>query len=121
MEDKETQWLRKHYNPAPTDGPAAKKIKFGDIHQRLSSEFPNGNFNATCVSDAIKSSFPHTLSKAEGTATRGKGRAAGERKVFLSLTTYKRVPFPTDTATCHIPWPRQHHSLRNVQHRWYHS
>ena len=31
MEDKETQWLRKHYNPAPTDGPAAKKIKFGDI------------------------------------------------------------------------------------------
>ena len=66
MEDKETQWLRKHYNPAPTDGPAAKKIKFGDIHQRLSSEFPNRNFNATCVSDAIKSIFPHTLSKAAG-------------------------------------------------------
>ena len=53
MEDEETQWLRKHYNPAPTDGPAAKKIKFGDIHQRLSSEFPNSNFDVTSVSAAI--------------------------------------------------------------------
>ena len=66
MEDEETQWLRKHYNPAPTDGPAAKKIKFGDIHQRLSSEFPNSNFDVTSVSAAIKSLFPHTLSKAAG-------------------------------------------------------
>ena len=64
--EREHLWLRKHYRSAPTDGPAAKRTKFADIHRRLSSAFPNRTFNATSVSDAIRSVFPHTLSKIAG-------------------------------------------------------
>ena len=66
MESEEQKWLRKHYHPAPSDGPAAKRTKFSDIQQQLTSKFPNKTFNSTNVSAAIKSVFPHALSKPVG-------------------------------------------------------
>ena len=66
MESEESQWLRKRYRPAPTDGPAAKKIKFSDIHKQLESEFPYRSFPASHVSEEIKSVFPNSLRKAAG-------------------------------------------------------
>ena len=66
MESEEQKWLRKHYHPAPSDGPAAKRTKFSDIQQQLTSKFPNKTFNSTNVSATIKSAFPHALSKPVG-------------------------------------------------------
>ena len=57
MESEENQWLKKHYRPAPPDGPAAKEIKIFGIHKQLSFAFPNRSFEATKVSDAIKRVF----------------------------------------------------------------
>ena len=53
MESEENQWLKKHYRPAPPDGPAAKEIKIFGIHKQLSFAFPNRSFEAPKVSDAI--------------------------------------------------------------------
>ena len=66
MESEEQKWLRKHYHPTPSDGPAAKRIKFADIQEQLTSKFPNKTFNPTNVSAAITSAFPHTFSKPVG-------------------------------------------------------
>ena len=61
MESEARKWLRKHYHPALSDGPAAKNSNFSDIQQQLTSEFPNKTFNQINVSAAIKSVFPGTL------------------------------------------------------------
>ena len=66
MESEEQKWLRKHYHPAPTDGPAAKRIKFADVQEQFTSEFPNKSFNPINVSAATTSAFPHTFSKQVG-------------------------------------------------------
>ena len=66
MESEVSQWLRKRYRPAPTDGPSAKKIKFSDIQKQLESEFPNRSFPASSISEEIKSIFPNSHSKAAG-------------------------------------------------------
>ena len=96
MESEQKQWSRKHYCPAPTDGPDAKKIKFSDIQQQLSAEFPNRSFNVTSVSDAIKTVFPHTLRKAAGKfqqkhilglaeASSGSSGASGDTDIHTQL------------------------------------
>lgn len=68
MEGEVSRWLRKQYRSAFVDGPTyiqqKKKIKFEDIHQALSEQFPTKSFSV--VSDAIKAAFSKTYSKLVG-------------------------------------------------------
>ena len=67
MESGEVQkWLKEHYHSAPSEGPLAKKMKFGDLQDALSSQFSSTNFNPRMVSREIKTAFPNTFSKALG-------------------------------------------------------
>ena len=53
-------WLRQTFQDAPTDGPATKKIKFSDIHQGLSQQFPSDNISAQCCSKIVDNVFPES-------------------------------------------------------------
>lgn len=66
MESEVQKWLRERYRPAPSDGPQAKNMKFGDVHHDLSTRFTPTSFNAKMVSQEIKTAFPNTYSKAVG-------------------------------------------------------
>lgn len=65
MDSEVQKWLKERYRSAPSDGPQAKKMKFGDVHQDLSDHFTT-SFNAKMVSQEIKTAFPNTHSKAVG-------------------------------------------------------
>lgn len=67
MESGEVQkWLRERYQSAPTEGPLAKKMKFGDLQDALTTQFSSTIFNPRMVSREIKTAFPNTFSKASG-------------------------------------------------------
>ena len=67
MESGEVQeWLRERYRSAPSEGPLAKKMKFGDLQDALSTHFSLTVFNPRSVSAEIKYAFPNTFSKAVG-------------------------------------------------------
>ncbi len=67
MESEEVQkWLRERYQSAPSEGPLAKKMKFGDLQNALSAQFSSTIFNPRKVSREIKTAFPNTFSKAVG-------------------------------------------------------
>ena len=53
-------WLRQTFQDAPTDGPATKMIKFSDIHQGLSQQFPSDNISAQCCSKIVDNIFPES-------------------------------------------------------------
>ena len=59
------EWLRTRFSEAPTEGPAAKKVKFSDVHKQLETELEQ-DFSTSAVSNAIKEAFPQSQSKAAG-------------------------------------------------------
>ena len=63
---KEVNWLRKRYLAAPSEGPSVKRIKFEEIYSGIRAAFPDTKHNQKMVSDAIKQSFPQSLSKPYG-------------------------------------------------------
>ena len=66
MEPEVKRWLREHYRPAPSEGPNAKKMKFGDLHDDLATQFTSTSLSFKMVSQGIKSVFPNTFSKPVG-------------------------------------------------------
>ena len=53
-------WLRQTYQDAPAEGPAAKKIKFSDIHQGLQQQFPSDEITTQCCSRVVDTVFPES-------------------------------------------------------------
>ncbi len=57
------EWLKAHYNESPSEGPPAKRVKFEDVYNDISSAFPQTKFSFQMVSDTITSAFPQSFSK----------------------------------------------------------
>ncbi len=38
------EWLKAHYNESPSEGPPAKRVKFEDVYNDISSAFPRTKF-----------------------------------------------------------------------------
>ncbi len=57
---------RSNYNESPLEGPPAKRVKFEDVYNDISSAFPQTKFSFQMVSDSIKSAFPQSISKRFG-------------------------------------------------------
>ena len=66
MESEVKTWLNEEYQSTPSEGPQAKRVKFSELHDHFSSQFPSTNFNHQMVHQEIKSVFPDTYSKAVG-------------------------------------------------------
>ncbi len=66
MESEVKRWLKKRYRSASSEGPDAKKMKFRDLHDDLTTQFSSASLNFNMVSQEIKSAFPNTFSKAVG-------------------------------------------------------
>ncbi len=60
------EWLKTHYNESPSEGPPAKRVKFEDVFNGISSAFPQKKFCFQMVSDAITTAFPQSSSKRFG-------------------------------------------------------
>ena len=66
MDSSKEEWLRKRYTDAPSEGPQAKRVKFEDLYNDISSAFVKTKFNSKMVSDVIKSVFPLSISRPAG-------------------------------------------------------
>ena len=65
--DSVRQWLCKHYRSVPADGPQEKRVKFSDLHEKLTTNFaPHTNVTSNVVSQEIKDTFPGAYTKAVG-------------------------------------------------------
>lgn len=67
-ESAEAAWLKRSYTEATDSGPAAKRVKFSEIHEGLSSSFPTVLYNSRIVSERIKEAFPFSYTKKVGQA-----------------------------------------------------
>ena len=56
-------YLRKRYRETPS---AEKKVKFSDIHDDLTTQFPSVSWNSRMVSETVRSAFPQSSSKQHG-------------------------------------------------------
>lgn len=65
MDNDHVKYLKKRYRESPS---AEKKVKFSDLHDKLSSQFPSASWNYRAVSETIKAAFPHSVSKVHGKA-----------------------------------------------------
>ena len=68
MDSSQEEWLRKRYTETPSEGPQAKRVKFEDVYNDITSAFPSTKFNHRMVSDVVKSGFPHSTSRQVGKA-----------------------------------------------------
>ena len=68
MDSSQVEWLRKRYTETPSEGPQAKRVKFEDVYNDITSAFPNTKFNHKMVSDVVKSVFPCSTSRQVGKA-----------------------------------------------------
>ena len=53
-------WLKQSYNQRPLEGPAAKRVKFSDVHEGLTAQFPSDNISIPTCSKVVQEVFPHT-------------------------------------------------------------
>ena len=64
MDNDHVKYLKKQY----LESPSAEKVKFSDLHDKFSSQFPSTSWNYCAVSETIKAAFPHSVSKVHGKA-----------------------------------------------------
>ena len=62
-EFEEREWLKRNFHETPTSGPAAKKVKFSDLHEQLQSQFPLAQLSPYSVSRSIQGAFPNAVSR----------------------------------------------------------
>lgn len=85
-----------------------KKIKFEDIHQALSEQFPTKSFSV--VSDAIKAAFSKTYSKLVG-ISRTKHISGLEANLSVALT--ENQPAALTCLTCYSVSKRRKGNLKS--------
>ena len=54
------QWLKRSYRSTPTEGPEAKRVKFSDIQDALTQQFPSDELSVQCCATVISETFPET-------------------------------------------------------------
>ena len=64
--ESEVRLLRKRFKAAPTDGLAAKKIRFKELADCLITQCPNKKYSPKSVSTAVKLAFPRSFSMKTG-------------------------------------------------------
>ena len=58
--------LKRSYNTTPLEGPDAKRVKFSDVHESLTAQFPSDRVSAIACSTAVQEAFPHSQKKRIG-------------------------------------------------------
>ena len=66
MEGEASKWLRTKYQPAHSEGPAAKRVKFEVIQTELAAQFPSSAIDLKTVAKSIKEAFPESVSRVAG-------------------------------------------------------
>ena len=59
-------WLKRSYNTTPLEGPDAKRVKFSDVHESLTAQFPSDRISVIACSTAVQEAFPHSQRKRIG-------------------------------------------------------